>query len=187
MPFFSVSTITGDVMGFAQGLNFSDPSWDLFIVIFFVVGSLLYGFSLGRTRVIVLLVSMYIALAIVNTAPYLNQLNFSTKVNIENWGTFKISAFVGVFVVLFFILSRSALIKSINDDTRGKWWQIMLFSFLQIGLLISIILSYLPSDISNNLAPLTQNVFSSETGKLVWLILPIVAMMIVKKSKKDED
>ena len=186
MLLWNVSTITGDVMDYASNFDFSNPSWDLFIVIFFVVGSLLYGFSLGRTRVIVLLVSMYIALAIANSAPYLNQLNFSTKINIENWGTLKITTFVGMFVMLFFVLSRSALIKSINDDTQGKWWQILLFSFLQVGLLISIILSYLPHNVSGNLAALTQNVFASEAGRLAWLVLPVFAMMLVRKSK-DED
>ena len=171
-------------MGFANNLDFSNPSWDLFIVIFFVVGSLLYGFSLGRTRVIVLLVSIYMALAIANTAPYLNSFNFSTNVNIDNWGTLKITTFVGMFVLLFFVLSRSALINSINDDSQGKWWQILLFSFLQIGLLISILLSYLPHNISGNLAPLTQNVFASETGRLVWLVAPVLAMMLVKKEEE---
>ena len=38
-------------------LNFASPTWDLFIILFFVVVSLLYGMSLGRDRILAIIVA----------------------------------------------------------------------------------------------------------------------------------
>ena len=46
-------------MDFVTNINWAAPSWDLFIILFFIVAAFLYGLSLGRNRVIVILVSIY--------------------------------------------------------------------------------------------------------------------------------
>lgn len=172
-------------MSFLANLNWSTPSWDLFIFLFFIIGSLLYGFSLGRDRIIVILVSVYIALAIVGNAPVLNQFNLAFNVN-DNF-ILRISFFLGIFVALFFFLARGALLRTLGDHTSGgAWWQVILFSFLQVGLLISITLSFLPAETQSSFSHYTREFFLSDYGKSAWLILPIIVMAIGPKAKKLE-
>lgn len=174
-----ISKTTTTAQNFVTNVNWAQPSWDLFIVLFFIIAGFLYGLSLGRDRIIVILVSIYMALAVVNTAPYIG--NFQADVGIENVFVFRISAFVAVFIALFLLLARSALLQTIaNSDTKGSWWQVMLFSFLHVGLLISIVLSFLPPGAVNHLAPATRSFFVSETARFLWIVGPIAAMILIK-------
>lgn len=175
----------GSIVQFFQGMNWSAPTWDLFILLFFVVGSLLYGLSLGRDRVIVILVSVYMALAVVSNTPLLSSLDLSLNIN-ENFAL-KITFFLGIFVALFFLLSRSALLRTIGGTgAPGSWWQTILFSILQVGLLISITLNFLPREITQGLSDSTKNIFMSDNGRSAWMILPIVLMAVAPKQKKLE-
>jgi len=172
-------------MDFLTNINWSQPNWDLFIILFFVVAAFLYGLSLGRDRVIVILVSIYMGLAIVNTAPYLN--DFSAEVSFNNASIFKVTVFLGLFIILFFLLSRSALLKTIaSSDSPGRWWQSILFSFFHVGLMFSIIMSYLPKDVVNNVSEGMRNLFISDPAKFFWLVAPIIVMVLIRKPKKSD-
>ena len=171
------------VMGFLTSLNWANPSWDVFILLFFAVGSLLYGLSLGRDRVIVILVGIYMALAVVTNAPTLSDLKFDVSLN-EN-SMIRISVFLGIFVVLFFLLSRSGLLKTIGrSGAPGSWWQTIVFSILQVGLLISVTLNFLPADWTQGLTEVTKQIFMSDRGRTAWLILPILIMAVAPKHKE---
>ncbi len=181
----SLTTATDTAQSFVATVNWSQPSWDLFIILFFVIAGFLYGLSLGRDRIIVILVSIYMALAVVNTAPYIG--NLTTEVGVSSLFVFKISSFVAVFIALFFLLSRSALLSTIaNSDSRGSWWQVLLFSFLHVGLLTSITLSFLPPASLDKLAPLTRTLFASEAANFLWILAPIVAMIVIKGGAADK-
>lgn len=169
-------------MNFLPNINWAVPSWDLFIILFFVVAAFLYGLSLGRDRIIVILVSLYMALAIVNTAPYIN--NFTAEINFNNASIFKVSVFLGLFIILFFLLSRSALLNTIAaSESQGRWWQSIIFSFFHVGLMLSILMTYLPKDVMSNVSENMRNLFISDPAKFFWLVTPIVMMMLIRKSK----
>jgi hypothetical protein len=173
-------------MQYFQTLSWSAPTWDLFILLFFLIGALLYGLSLGRDRVIIILVSVYMALAVVSNTPVLSKINLLT-LNLNDNSVLKITVFLGLFVVLFFLLSRSALLRTIGSSTApGSWWQTILFSILQVGLLISITLSFLPKDITQGLSDGTKQVFMSDYGRSAWMTMPIFLMVIAPKPKKSE-
>ncbi len=168
---------------FIQSLNFSNPTWDLFILLFFVVVAILYGLSLGRDRILVILVSIYMALAVVANAPFLQK--FTTSITINEAFAFKVSAFVAIFLLTFFLISRSGLMKTLGaSGSRGSWWQVILFSFLHVGLLISVTLSFLPGEVADRLAPITKTIFLGEAGRFVWIVAPILVMAIVREEKR---
>ncbi len=175
----------GALASLASSVNLANPSWDLFIVLFFVVGSLLYGFTLGRERVIVLIVSVYMALAVIQNAPWLH--DFRTQVSVGNLFAFQVTTFLGVFVLLFFLLSRSALMRSLTLSDQGRWWHVLLFSFLQVGLLISMTVSYLPKEAVDQLLAPTRLIFASPEGRFAWIGLPIVAMILLRGKREDKE
>jgi len=93
---------------------------------------------------------------------------------------FKLGLFLLIFAMLFFLFSRSTLLRSVSGHERhGAWWQIPIFSVLHIGLLLSIALSFLPQDALYGLTPFTREVFTSDIGMFVWITLPIGAMIIL--------
>lgn len=175
----------GAITNYIGNIDWATPTWDLFIVLFFIVGALLYGLSLGRDRIIVILVSIYMGLAVVSNAPYIQ--NFNAELTINQNFVIKIGMFLGVFVLLFFLLSRSALLKTLGSNAGGSWWQVIAFSFLQCGLMISVTLSFLPAGATENLSDFVQQSFLSDPARFCWLVLPIVLMAFVKGKKKEEE
>lgn len=163
-----------------QAIDWSRPSWDVIIFLFFIISAFLYGFSLGRDRIIVILVAIYMGLAIANTAPFLPQL--TEKLPFGQLFALKLTTFLGIFLILFFLLSRSALHGAIGGrrESFGRWWEVLIYSVLHIGLIISILLSYLPPKSLQSLAPLTQTIFASDIGRFVWILAPIVAMFAIR-------
>lgn len=162
-------------------INFGNPTWDTFVIVFFVVGALLYGLSLGKDRIIAILVSIYMALAVVNALP---QFVLNIRFN-ENF-TVQITTFVSVFVVLFFLLSRSAILASLGPGEQGRWWQVIIFSILHVGLLLSVTMSFLPLNILNNFSPLMRQIFTQEWSRFAWIIAPILAMIIFGRGKEKK-
>jgi hypothetical protein len=161
--------LVSDVTTAFNHVNWAAPSWDVFIIAFFVVAVFLYGLSLGRDRLIVILVSIYMALAVVANAPAMARLegNFALKA----------VSFIGIFLLLFFLVSRTSLGKVFSNLAAGKLWQVLLFSILQVGLLVSITLSFLPPESAGALHPLTRTIFATDMARFVWVVSPIAAMV----------
>jgi len=171
----AASAATSDLV---EQINWSEPTWDLFIILFFVIAALLYGLSLGRNRIIAIMVSIYMTLAVINAFPLQF---FGNEVRVNETFALQIGTFIAIFLGLFFILSRSALSGTIlNSGVGGRWWQVIIFSFLQVGMLISVVLSFLPADILNNLTLVTRSIFIGEWQEFLWIASPVVAMIIMR-------
>lgn len=172
-----------NILAYLAQVNWATPSWDIFILLFFIVGSILYGLALGRDRIVVILIAIYISIAVVTNTPMLTSL--PGQLNLNNT-VFQIAFFVALFIVLFFLLSRSTLLKTISGHgTPGSWWQTTVFSILQVGLLISVTLSLLPKELTQGLSEVTKGVFLTEQGRSAWMVLPILIMIFAPKTKRE--
>lgn len=181
-----IKNTTAEAGTFFSQLNWSTPSWDLFIVLFFLIASFIYGLSLGRDRIIVILVSIYMALAVVDYAPFVE--NWIKGTSVESFFLFKVVSFIVVFLILFFVLAQSALLNTIAGRQPARnFFQTMIFSVLHVGLIISITLSFLPSSFSEQLSPFTHKMFATDTARFVWIILPIIVMAMVRKPKRHRN
>ncbi|OGH61740.1 MAG: hypothetical protein A2848_03450 [Candidatus Magasanikbacteria bacterium RIFCSPHIGHO2_01_FULL_50_8] len=170
---------------FTQRVSWSNPTWDLFIVVFLLVGTLIYGFSMGRDRIIMIMVAVYMALVAVTNLPYVPQ--FGASVSLSNGFILKIGTFLGLFAILFFMLTRSALNHAIGGNgALGKWWHVLILSFLQVGMLISVVMSFLPAVWLEGLAALTRTVFVSAWGKFGWSLLPIFGLLVIGMSNERD-
>lgn len=177
---------------FVSRVSWSNPTWDLFIVVFLLVGALIYGFSMGRDRIIMIMVAVYMALVAVTNLPYVPQ--FGAALSLSNGFIMKISTFLGLFAILFFMLTRSALNHAIGGSGAiGRWWHVLILSFLQVGMLISVVMSFLPSEWLTGLAQLTRTVFVGPWGKFAWSLAPILGLLIIglsierQRGARDDD
>ncbi len=169
---------------FLTGLDLNSPSWDLFIFLFFIIAAFVYGFTLGRSRIIVLIVSTYMALALVKTAPFL--LPQSITIGSSPFFIVQITLFLASLLLIFFFLSNSALRRGLSvGDIQGRAWQVILFSFLQAGLLVALVLSFIPPVDREGLLTVTRGLFISDWAVFLWVLAPIVLMMFIRDPEED--
>jgi len=171
---------------FIAGINFNEPTWDLFIILFLLAGAFLYGLTLGRDRIILVLISIYMALAVMHAIPFLDQI-VPLEYGPNNIFVFRIIIFLVVFVVLFGILSRSTALSALTQSSSpGVWWQIVVFSILHVGLLASIIMTFIPKEFYENISPITRQWFIGEQAEFFWIVAPIVALVFVRGDSDGE-
>jgi len=166
-----------------HSVNFSNPSWDAFIFFFWIVVAIIYSFSSGRGRIISILMSVYMAELLVIQAPFL-----STTLG-EKLGPIvylsRLITFLVLFGFFFMVLSKFVFRTSVESRGFTSWIFSLLFAFLQVGFLISVILSFLPQNIKDTFAPLVKFVFLTGTAEFVWLILPIVFLVLIGRYVSD--
>jgi hypothetical protein len=156
--------------------NWHSPSWDLFIVLFWLVASVMYAFAAGRGRILSVLVSIYIAKLLVLEAPFLSQ-NISKHFNITVLYMQQLATFAVLFLVLFMFLARYAFKTAADTRHLTSFVFSLVFAFLQIGLLINIVLGFLPDAIRATFSPLIKLVFIDGQANFIWLLLPIVYLI----------
>lgn len=182
----STSELARNLQTFVAGVNLAQPSWDLFIILFFLVGAFVYGLSLGRDRLLIALVALYMALTVVGAAPNLEAVN-PAQFGLPNVSVFRMVVFLLTFIVIFFLLARSALLRTVAaTDAPGRWWQVILFSLLHVGLLISVTLAFLPPEAHQQLAPLTRQLFIGKQIEFFWIAAPILALAFIPHRRQDE-
>ena len=175
---------------FLANFNIGSVSgWDLFIVLIFLIAVLVYGFFLGRNRMIILLLGSYFSLAIVQVIPW-------TRLLALEWlgigevpsASLPIMIFLGIILLFYFLIPRSILSSTLRIRKRGdaSWLQLFILSAVQIGLLLMVIISFLPAEESANLGPLIKKLFLGPEARFVWIALPILTMVLMRwKRKKD--
>lgn len=169
---------------FSGNLSLTNPSWDLFVIIFFAIAVFIYGLSLGRDRNLLILLTIYISMALASSLPRL-RLPHLGFLDLGRLLDFKVAVFLFFFVVLFVVLSKSAVLRGLAHVGAGSLFQILLYSFLHVGLLLSVTLSLLPDEARFRFAPLTQQIFTSDLSRFLWLILPVIAMASLPPEKKS--
>ena len=157
-------------------VNWQKPTWDMFIILFFLISAFVYGISLGRERILAIMVSIYMSLAVVAKLPKVQ--------STQSLFSVQSATFLGIFFVVVILLSRSALFQT--SDEKGSMVQGLLFSILHVGLLISATLSFLPKEATKEFSELTQTLFLRSPALFLWIIAPILATCIFGRKKREK-
>ncbi len=159
----------------------SHPTWDIISVFALIAGGFFYGISAGKVRIAASIMYTYVAFALFSSLPvdrWTQSLNFAEAFLI------KIAGFIALLLFFAFMLGGRRK-RSIAFST--SWWQVFLLSFLQVGLLIHILVGFLPPDKLKMLAPLTKNLFANPNLHIWWFILPLAALIILRRIGGRED
>lgn len=162
-------------------------SWQFIMLIGFLVGVCLYGWSVGRNRLFAALLSTYLSYTIVKAIPW-QGINKFISVKPGALPSYEIFFFIAIFLALLFLLPRSSIGSSLRLHKRikGQWYEVLIFSILQVGLLICLILSFLPSKVILDLTPILRQYFMGEEIKFIWIFLPIVFLMLLGRRSADD-
>ncbi|HMQ02122.1 MAG TPA: hypothetical protein PKD79_03590 [Candidatus Doudnabacteria bacterium] len=174
----------GTIIELFKTFNWHTPSWDLFILLFWLVASVIYAFSAGSGRILTILVSTYMAQLLVIEMPFLTEA-VSQRVEITTGTLQQLVAFAVLFIILFIFLSKYAFRTSIDGRKFSSIGFGLIFSILQIGLLINIVIGYLPLEVINDFSPLIMLMFAHQNSNFIWLILPILFLIILGRFISD--
>ena len=162
-------------------VSWISSNWYSFVIIISVVGVLIYSFFLGRDRVFVILISSYISLALLSKAPLVLEI---LGIQINNSFINTTAIFLGCIIILFFMLSYSAFTSVFDRSPTGTALQTITISFLQIGFVISIIISFLSFEEMNALPLFTKSVFAENQAQFFWLLAPIISILLFKGRRR---
>lgn len=165
--------------------NWHTPSWDLFILLFWLVASVLFAFAAGRGRMLLILVSTYMAQLLVIQAPFLSD-TVASKFNIGAATLSQLAAFVVLFLIFFIFLGRYAFRSTADGRQILALPFTLVFTILQVGLLINIVIAYLPDYVQNSFSPLIQFLFLHPNAGFIWLLAPIVFLIVIGRFVSDQ-
>ncbi len=155
-----------------RAFDWHAPSWDLFIFLFWLVASVFYTFASGRGRIINILFSVYIAKLLTLEAPFLTEA-ISSRLPENILAVQQLVVFVILFLLIFIFIAKYAFQTSADHRKIRSLFFGLLFSLLQIGLLINTVLTLLPLTVQSSFSPLIQTLFILDPASFIWLVAPL--------------
>jgi len=163
-----------------HAFNWHNPSWDLFIMLFWLVAGVIYAFAAGRGRIMTILVSVYMAKLLVIEAPFLTTA-VSKHSHIAAASLQQLATFAILFFVLFLFLGRYAFKTSADGRRISSLFFGIIFGILQVGLLINVVIGFLPDEVKTGLNPLIRFIFIDNPASFIWLVAPVVFLVFLGK------
>ena len=153
------------------------PGW-LFGVLGTVAVSI-FSLSIGRTRTVISLLSIYVAFVFDKIFPYSDQI-YSITVNKFSEYWLHIGIFLATYIVIFIIFNFSFIRKRLSS-TEYSLFGIVVLSMLQFGLFISIIFNMMPISLTSGWLPLSYQYFSTPLALFFWALAPLPVLLFIKK------
>lgn len=141
----------------------------LFLVLF--ASSVAFWFLIGRFRLHNFLINMYISFALVCAMPA------NIMSSVKNSQVLMFLAFV------IFLTLMNKFIFDIHQQGSGlAIWQVVIMSFLEMVLLLSMILSFMPNqEILKSLSLISPYYIIDPWWRVFWMTLPLLFLIFVKK------
>ncbi len=179
IPHISVPGVPGlNTASLSQIL--SHPTWDIVLIFALISIGFFYGMSRGRHKMVSSVLNTYIALAVFGAMPIAS---IARYLNLDNLFIIKTGVFFIIFLPLAFFMNRG---RPRYLHSNMAWWQVFCLSFIQAGLLLHIIFSFLPAETIKNLAPMTRSFFANTNLTVWWLVLPLLFMIFLRRSGRDD-
>jgi hypothetical protein len=151
------------------------------IISFFIFVIFLIGLSLGRSRILLSLPCLYIAAFLEPHFVYFSKLREIIKGEPEFW--LHAGLFLVIFIISFGILNRSALKQSLTLR-ETSFFPIVFIAVLGIGFLASLMVAYLPSEISGDLPAGIIKCFGTKNAQFWWAVAPLIVLLFFKRKKE---
>lgn len=156
-----------------ESLGFSFGTEGLFILLALVF-ILVWGLSMGRTKSIISLLSVYVAYGIARIFPYTDALSQKTSVA-SYW--IDTAVFLVSLVVVFVIFTMSFLRKRLSSGEYNLIG-VMMITVLQLGLIFAVVASFLPAElIQLKLGVLGPWIYGQAV--FYWFIAPLGGLLFI--------
>lgn len=157
------------------------PSWDLAIIVFFLIG-IAFGYILQREKIVATMISVYVALVVteVFSGNVLSFFQGDKMVFGQMWVKSNSSPFtvrVLVFMAVIMLLSAKGGIS--GNKTKGLLSpiEVIIFSFLTTGLILSSIFYFMPPETRDTFAASSHMASFVIKYYLWWVLVPVLALI----------
>lgn len=167
------------VMSFGSISAFMGPKglFGMLILVFIF----LYGMSIGKTRALLSLLSIYVALTLTNLFPFLRELEKQAPANFQPYFV-KAGMFLALYIISFIILRSSSLKRlSMGELSIAK---VLLVSVLQVGLIAAVIMSFMPEASGIRLLGPLYRFLGSPMALFVWLLGSLAILPLMKHQRE---
>lgn len=158
-----------------------DPK-GLFLMLAVVV-LVLYGLSVGRTRALVSLLSIYVAYMLAVLFPFLPWLAEKLPESSRSMGA------VGLFIILYaltFVILSQSMLKGRLTLGEISLWQVLIISLVQVGLLASICVSLISAERGQQLLGPMYRWFGGQYPLWAWAVASLLIMPFMRsRSRRD--
>jgi len=161
-----------------------DIGYNGLVIVFVVFIVLLVGFSLGKSRMLLALVSLYVAAFISSRFIFSDELQGALESSGLELQRFMIHLgfFIIVYAAVILILGHSFL-KTKLTLSEASTMTVIFLGLLSVGFLASVLVGYIPE---NSVLPIPENTvryFGTPTAQFVWALLPIIGVLFMKEER----
>lgn len=157
------------------------PSWDLAIVVFFMIG-IAFGYILQREKIVATMLSVYVALIVtqVFSGNLLSFFQGDKVIFSQIWiksGSSPFTVRVVLFMAVIMLLSAKGGISSSKAKGIFSPIEIIGFSFLTTALILSSIFYFMPPESRDAFMANSRMATFVIKYYLWWVLLPVIAMI----------
>lgn len=157
---------------------------DLMVGAFLIFILFVLGITLGKSKLVIGIVSIYISSFLERLFPYHNELSGLLGQTEDYW--IRIGLLVFFYLIVFLLLNRS-MARSRLTLREISFFAIIPLSILQAGFIISVILTLLPPSIVDSLSPYIIQYFGTPRAQFAWALLPLISFMFLGRKRKSEE
>lgn len=191
-----IKKFTGDVGNPgvpAEALAKAGVHYDWLIIFFFIFVILIVALSLGKSRMLLALLSLYAASFLETNFLYFDKLrglfsaiggSASGRKNLPDYWL-HIGLFLLIYVVVFAIMNRSFL-KHRLTLAETSIFAVVLVAIVEMGFLATILISYFPNELLQKIPPKLLTYFATKNAHFWWAVVPVLALLFSKKKKETK-
>ena len=141
----------------------------LFLVVAFI--SFLFGTLVGRSKLITVLISIYVSVALVSVFPK----------NLLTDYSYKLMLFFGI-IILLTVLGKKMFEIQLSGSGKGFLWRVFVMSFLEVMLMLSVAVSIMPKKLAlGYVSPSSYDYLVAENFAFLWMLVPLVFLFMIHK------
>lgn len=144
---------------------------DVILILFIALVSFVFGATMGRRKLVSVLLNIYISAAILSVIPE-GFLDAYVQ---------KLAVFLILVIGLTFI-GKKLFDFRLDGSGSSFLWRVFTMSFLEVVLFLSIILSIVPQKESlAYISSTSYHYLTDDSFRLVWMVLPLAFMIFIHK------
>ncbi len=163
------------MIDFFVGLGLSrTQAGDLNLFLLMLICSLVLIFLVKKNKVVAFVFSVYVAY-------FLTRLSY-----FELTATYigRITVFLFLAFLLHYALLAPVVSVKLGKGNLLRWLKRIIIALTIVGLMTTIILDWLPTkEVVKLLSPFTLKLFTTKFAKLVWAVLPLLAIALLRKKE----
>jgi hypothetical protein len=162
-------------------ISLPTPHYNWLVILFFIFAIFIVGVSLGRSRMLLAMLSLYGAYFLESHFMYFADVQSNFKTIPDYW--LHLALFLIFYLITFAILNLSVLKYKLGLQ-EASIISVAVIAIFELGFLASIVFSYASAAISQYIPALVLDIFGTKNAQFWWALSPLVAVLIFRRKKE---